>query len=143
MKVFWDSNLFIYLWEGTPVRRRQIDALRAFHDKQGQWVTTSTLTVAEVLVGPLKRGSRDTARRYLETLNKLAPLPFGIQAASRFARLRAVNPALKPPDAVQLASALAGGCTGFITNDRRLADLRDTGSLRIDTPDGWLKTGTR
>jgi predicted nucleic acid-binding protein len=79
--VFWDSNLFIYLWEGATLRRRQMEALRTFHHKRGQQVTTSTLTVAEILVGPLKRGSTDTARQYLETLNQLEPLPFGIQAA--------------------------------------------------------------
>jgi len=44
------------------------------------------------------------------------------------AQLRAVHPAMRTPDAIQLAAALVAGCSCFVTNDR---DLPAIPGLRI------------
>jgi predicted nucleic acid-binding protein len=49
-------------------------------------------------------------------------LPFVEDAAEVFALLR-TNTAIKPPDAIQLATAATVGCDMFLTNDERLTGL--------------------
>jgi predicted nucleic acid-binding protein len=46
-------------------------------------------------------------------------LPFQEQTAEAFARIR-IRAAIKPPDAIQLATAGTAGCDLFLTNDERL-----------------------
>jgi predicted nucleic acid-binding protein len=39
---------------------------------------------------------------------------------------------VRTPDALQLASALATGCSAFVTNDRRLPDLPGLRVIALD-----------
>ncbi|MFZ0712144.1 MAG: hypothetical protein WAM53_19035 [Terrimicrobiaceae bacterium] len=45
MKVFWDTNLFIYLWEQSS-RSEEMRALTAFMQSGGNTRITSTVTAA-------------------------------------------------------------------------------------------------
>ena len=51
MRVFWDTNLFVYLWEGS-VRTRQVEALINWQHQHEAELVTSTLTIGELLVHP-------------------------------------------------------------------------------------------
>lgn len=51
-RVFWDTNLFIYLVEDTPHWGDQVVALRQRMLRRGDLLFTSALTVGEVLVQP-------------------------------------------------------------------------------------------
>jgi predicted nucleic acid-binding protein len=136
MKIFWDTNLFIYLWE----RRSyviEIDALAAFMERGNHTLATSTLTMGEILVHPARSGRPDLVARYRETLHRLALLPFDAEAASTFAHLRAAHPALRSPDAIQLACAKVGACDLFLTNDNRLSALDIPSPLHIQSLQTW------
>jgi predicted nucleic acid-binding protein len=89
--------------------------------------------MAEVLVHPLMKGEVGMARRYRDLLNHMGCLSFGPDEAWAFAELRAANPSLKPPDAVQLACASVRGVELFVTNDARLRSLRVSGIKRIES----------
>jgi toxin FitB len=78
----------------------------------------STITIAEVLVGPTASGTLRTARTALRAL-KIDELPLPPQAAERLAALRAET-GLKLPDCcVLLAAEETDG--GVLTFDERLA----------------------
>lgn len=120
-RVFWDTNLFIYLLEDYKDLSQETAALRRRMIERGDQLLTSTLTLGEVLVGPMRVGNQAACREYEELLSKGAVLiPFDVKAARIFAVLRAKNLQLKASDAIQLSCAASAGVDLFITNDDRL-----------------------
>jgi len=136
VKVFWDTNLFIYLWEKKSFVR-EMDALHGFIEEGGHTLATSTLTLGEVLVHPSRGGPPELAARYLEAMRRLLLIPFDADAAVHFARLRAVYTALRPPDAIQLGCALAARCDLFLTNDERLSGLALPAGMKVQSLREW------
>lgn len=119
-RVFWDTNLFIYLIEGTGDRSRQVLELYGRMRERGDSLFTSALTVGEVLVKPVERNNDALRRRYEQALGSGATvLPFDIDAASHYAEIRQ-DRSIRPPDAIQLACAAAAEIDLLITNDDRL-----------------------
>jgi predicted nucleic acid-binding protein len=119
-RIFWDSNLFIYLFENHHEFGPPTADLRRKMLKRGDQLVTSTITVGEILVKPLRKGDLDSCRLYEETLSKTALLvPFDVGVARRYATVRATT-IIKGPDAIQLACAGEAGVDLFITNDHRL-----------------------
>lgn len=87
---------------------------------------TSALTLLEVLVVPYRSGQADLAARYEALLTRSRGIRLvGIDhhQLRGAAQLRALH-RLRTPDALQLAAALARRCATFVTNDRRLPDIR-------------------
>lgn len=118
-RIFWDSNLFIYLFEGAGPLSQRVLALRRAMLERGDQLVTSTLTLGEVLVKPIEKGDealRDKFERAIVGSSLL--IPFSTSAAMIYAKLRTAK--LKAPDAIQLASAADVGVDLFITNDERL-----------------------
>ncbi len=121
-RIFWDTNIFIYLLEGSGEWSDKAAQLRARMLARGDQLITSTFTLAEVLVKPLENGNTELCNRYEEAILATALVQaFDISAAKTYAMLRR-DRALRPPDAIQLACAAAAGTDLFITNDRRLQD---------------------
>ncbi|MDE0264669.1 MAG: PIN domain-containing protein [Bryobacterales bacterium] len=119
-RVFWDTNLFIYLIEGTGDRSRQVLELYGRMRERGDSLFTSALTLGEVLVKPVERNNDALRRRYEQALGSGATvLPFDIDAASHYAEIRQ-DRSIRPSDAIQLACAAAAEMDLFITNDDRL-----------------------
>lgn len=119
-RIFWDSNLFIYLLEDCPEFSQAVVDLRQKMLKRGDQLLTSTLTLAEVLVKPSALGDLDLCQLYEDILGQAALLlPFDFKAARRYAAIRN-NGSVKAPDAIQLACASEAGVDLFVTNDRRL-----------------------
>ena len=118
-RVFWDTNLFVYLLEGGGLAPR-VKQIRARMLDRGDQLLTSALTLGELLVKP--REQDDAAMRDHETiLRQIATvLPFDAACAPRYAAIRA-DRTIKAPDAIQLACAAAAGVDLFITNDDRLS----------------------
>lgn len=125
MKIFWDTNIFIYLVEKHPIFRSKVIALRQESKKRGDVVVTSALTLGELLVQPLRNGQVEVAKRYRRLLTggqMVEMIPFGQAVAEHYARIRALS-SISQPDAIQFACAAGAGCEVFVTNDRGLWDL--------------------
>jgi predicted nucleic acid-binding protein len=123
-RIFLDTNFFIYLLEGSgPQATRTRYLLRAFSTRQDE-ILTSVMSLGEVLVTPMRAGDHALAQRYRQIFHSpgISVLPFVEQAAEGFAALL-VGGKVKPPDAIQLATAGAAGCDLFLTNDERLIGL--------------------
>jgi predicted nucleic acid-binding protein len=120
-RIFLDTNFFIYLYEAQgprAVRARYLS--RAFIARRDE-IFTSVMSLGEVLVTPLAKGDFVLAQQYRRLFRSpgITVLPFVEQAAEAFARIRIAG-AVKPPDAIQLATAGTAGCDLFLTNDERL-----------------------
>jgi predicted nucleic acid-binding protein len=68
MRVFWDTNLFIYLVEHHPTYHDSVVELYQQLWKSGDEILTSTLTLGELLVLPLREGREDLATQYTELI---------------------------------------------------------------------------
>ena len=120
-RVFWDTNLFVYLVEDKGTRADQVVALRQWMIEREDELLTSALTLGEVLIKPIEAGDEELRRRYEHAIGTGATvLPFDAPVAPRFAEIRR-DRSIRAPDAIQLACASAAGTDLFITNDDRLS----------------------
>lgn len=119
-RIFWDSTLFIYFFEGSNELSLATKRLRQSMVDRGDQLLTSALTLGEILVKPLERGDTQRCREYESVLNQTAVLvSFDHRTARRYAVIRS-NRSIKAPDAIQLACAGEAGVDLFVTNDHRL-----------------------
>jgi predicted nucleic acid-binding protein len=87
----------------------------------------TTISMAEVLTGPLQSGDEALTERFRTVLESWRVLDLTVDIAERAARLRA-SVRLKLPDAIQAASAIAINADALITYDR---DFSRIPSLRV------------
>lgn len=126
-RVFWDTNLYIYLFEDYGEFSALTVSLRTKMLHRGDQLLTSALTLGEILVKPTERGDSGLCRRYEQAISAISLLiPFDAHAARHYAKLRCER-TLRAPDAIQLACAAAVGVDLFITNDDRLHDRQVPG----------------
>ena len=119
-RIFWDTNLFIYLFEGQDPLQNRVIRLRKAMLARGDQLVTSALTLGEILVKPAEREDTELARKYEEAITSMCLLVyFDVRAAKMYASLRC-DRTLRAPDAIQLACAGAAHVDLFITNDVRL-----------------------
>ena len=118
-RVFWDTNLFVYLFEGGEFSAR-VRQVRSRMLERGDQLLTSALTLGELLVKPRDEGEA-AVRDHETTIRQIATiLPFDAASAPHYASIRA-DRAIKAPDAIQLACAATAEVDLFITNDDRLS----------------------
>lgn len=116
-RVFWDTNLFIYLFEGGQPFSQQVRALRTRMLERRDELLTSAMTLAEVQIGPLRNGKPDLAAKYKQAILQTASvLHFDAKASDIYSSLR-VDKNIRPPDAIQLSCAAAANVELFVTND--------------------------
>ena len=122
-----DSAPIIYVLEGRAMLAERFRPLFAAHAAGRVLFATTTITVAEVLTGPLQAGEEELAQRYRAVLESWLVVDLDMQVAETAARLRA-SLKLKLADAVQAASAVAINAYALVTHDRDFARLT---SLRV------------
>ena len=132
MKLFWDTNLFIYLIEQHPEYSPKVVKLYESVRSRGDQILTSTLTLGEVIVQPLRLGRGDLATSYTVLLSQgdVTLTDFNAEAARHYALIRA-STSLRQPDAIQFACAASAKVDVFFTNDQRLWDQRVPGVGKI------------
>jgi len=134
ISAYLDSNLIIRFVESEEqallflIENAAADLLRLF---------TSELTLAEVLVAPLKARDTEMISIYEEMLTTdeaLEIVPIDRSIVRRSAEVRATI-GNKGMDAIHVATAIECGCTVFISSDERIR-LPDTLSrIRVDQVD--------
>jgi predicted nucleic acid-binding protein len=135
-RIFWDTNVFIYLLEDYGELSEKAAGLRHRMKSRGDQLFTSCFTLGEVLVKPLEHGDTNLSRRYEKAISSTSNLiPFDTSAAKRYALLRQ-DRTIKPPDAVQLACASATNIDLFVTSDKRLQGKNVVGIQFIVSLDG-------
>ena len=122
-----DTAPIIYFLEGHPRFAPRFKPLFDRHAAGGLRFAVTTITVAEVLTGPLHAGEEALARRYRAVLESWRCVELDVGIAESAARLRS-SLRLRLPDAVQAASALAINAAALVTHDRDFARVR---SIRV------------
>ena len=120
-RILWDTNIFIYLFEGHPKFNARVVSIRKSMNARQDELFATTMTVGEILVHPLSRGDVELQDKYRQFFRSGAVtlLPFDFEASLHYARIRQ-DRGISPPDAIQLACGAAQGIDLFITNDDRL-----------------------
>jgi predicted nucleic acid-binding protein len=120
-RIFWDTNLFIYLIEDHGELSERVAQLRNRMVERSDDLYISALTLGEILVKPFEAGNEVLGRRYEAALRQgAAIIPFDVDAARLYAAIRK-DRTIHPPDAIQLACAAQARVDLFITNDERLS----------------------
>jgi predicted nucleic acid-binding protein len=121
--VYVDANILIYIVEGNKALASELKQIVEALDAGILSAVTSELTLAEVLIGPLRTNDQKltgTYRALLQSSNVLRTMPVTSAIIERSAALRC-NSMLSLPDSIHLATAEAAGCKYFLTEDRHLA----------------------
>ena len=123
-----DSAPIIYYLEDHPEFSARYEHVFVRAEAGDYELAITTVSLVEVLTGPLRQGNKALADTYREALTsppswRVVDLTPAI--AHRAAQIRGET-RLRTPDAIQLASALEISCTGLVTQDRDFRGLSET-----------------
>ena len=129
-----DTAPLIYFIEENP---NYIETVKIFFEAMERsdfLVVTSTVTLLELLVHPLRTNNKELATEYRDILlnSKLMTIEVSNVIAEQAAQLRAAHN-IRTPDAIQISAALNAGATHFFTNDIRLPEIPSIQTLSIDS----------
>lgn len=130
-KVYLDTSVFIYFVERHPRYYDFCDEIFKDIEEGRIEAATSTLTLIEILVQPYRLKKEELVLKFYSLFTtypnlKWIQLTLGISDLA--SQLRAEHN-LKTPDAIQIASALSAGATGFICNDKAFLKVTDIDCL--------------
>ena len=119
--IYWDTMIFVYLFEDHPRVGPRVREIREHLARRGDRLCTGALTVGEVLAGPYVSGDTELASRYKAVFHPpiVDIIDFDLAAAERYARIR-TDRSIGRADAMQLACAASAKVDLFLTNDHRL-----------------------
>jgi predicted nucleic acid-binding protein len=132
-QVYLDSNIFIALAEGMASVQSLLVELFDGADA-GHWrMVTSDLTLAEVLIRPLRLQQADLVQQYEELLGGRNGLRTHTvdRDILRKASALAAESNMKLPDAIHAATAQHCSCQFLITEDKRLRSFDQLQVLRL------------
>lgn len=126
-RLFLDTAPLVYFVEQNP---EFIDRVEPIFERLDRDIISvvSSITLAECLVFPIKRGLTDLEKAFEEIMNssrsefivtdrEIAKLSATIRAKYNF----------QLPDSIQVATAISANCDAFLTNDialRRVTEIR-------------------
>jgi predicted nucleic acid-binding protein len=129
-----DTSILIYFVQAHPRYGAWCKSLFQ-HFEHGQIPAfTSTVSLLEVLVQPYRARDDRLANEFFALISRypgLVWVPVTPEVADRAAQLRA-DYRLKTPDAIQVATAIVAGATGFLANDRAVSKVREIECLVLD-----------
>ena len=129
-----DTAPLIYFIEENTTYIETVKPFFEAMDRGKFLVVTSTVTLLEVLVHPLRSNNSELAGEYRDILlnSRLMMLEVSSTIAEQASRLRAVHN-IRTPDAIQISAALEVGATHFFTNDIRLPEIPSLQILSLDS----------
>lgn len=125
--VLIDTAPIVYFLEAHLKFAQLFKPLFARHAVNELHFAVTTMSIAEVLTGPLQSGNEALAERFRAILASWQVIDLTADIAASAARLRA-SLRLKLADAVQAASAIAINADALVTHDRDFSRVR---SLRV------------
>ncbi len=130
-----DTAVFIYFIEENERFLPAIAPVFGAANSGKLQLVVSALTLLEVLVVPYRAGDAALAQRYEAVLTRsrgVRMIDLTRDHLRLAAQLRAAT-GVATPDALQLAASLAGGCSAFLTNDRRLPTVPGLRIVQLGT----------
>jgi predicted nucleic acid-binding protein len=126
-RIYFDSNILIYLAEYPPIFGPIAEAFLAEALRSGHQIVTSDLAVAEWVYGATKHGRSDVADYYRQVIAETSQFQCVRVSAAAFELASVFGPrlGLKLLDAVHIFVAIENGCATFVTNDLSFARVVD------------------
>ena len=121
-----DTAPIIYWLEGHPRLAARFAPVFGAADSGNASIVISTVTLSEVLAGPLRAGNELLTAQYREALTRSLGwqvVPLDVDTAVQAARVRTAY-RLRLPDAIQVATAIRAGAAALVTHDRALRRVR-------------------
>jgi len=121
-----DTNVLISVFAQEPMGEKVVPLIDAAANRGTHELIASVLTFAECAVLPYKKGNWDALDqvKLMFQMPHLIVYPMDEVVAEEAARLRAVYN-FKMPDAIIAATAIVAGADIFLTNDYRLANIKE------------------
>lgn len=129
-----DSAPLIYFVEAHPLYRPHLRPLFEAIELGDIQAVTSSITLTEVLIHPLRQANKFLTMQYSDILlhsPNLATRSVTSEIATLAAKIRATH-GMKMPDAIQLATAQDANAAAFLTNDRGLSSHPGMNVLVLD-----------
>ncbi len=133
-RLYVDSSPLIYFVEENSVYLEKMRQIVRKIDETDLVANSSVLTLAEVLVMPLRQGAQRLVRAYKEILvegDDYELVVWAPEIAVSAADIRA-RYGLGTPDSLHVASAVATHCDAMLTNDRDMKRVRELPILLLD-----------
>ena len=133
-RIALDTSVFIYQLEANDRYVKATDRVFEWLEKPHHCAVTSTVTMTELLVRPyMARDQRGVDEFYglLSAYPNLEWVAPALEIADGAARIRAEH-RLRTPDAIQAATAVRWGATGFVTNDPVFERVKEFETLVLD-----------
>ena len=125
-QLYLDTNAAILLVEGEGrLRDLMRNLISKASSRPGAILSTSALTISELLVKPLRHNDTrliEVYRAWGSGLTWLEIVPVSNGILDIAAQWRARRTGLKLPDAIHVASALSIGTTHFLTDDQGISN---------------------
>lgn len=138
--VFFDTAPIIYFIEKNNRYHSLVKPIISMLDSEQARGITSTITLLEVLLHPLRGGKKELADKYKSILlasNGLTTCEISHEISEYAALLRAQH-GLKTPDAIQLSTSLINKSDFFLTND---PSFKRAAQVTVIIPDDHLEGG--
>jgi predicted nucleic acid-binding protein len=129
-----DTTPLIYFIEENPVYSKVVDPFFEAVAHGEITVITSVVALLEALVHPIRNADTKLAQKYRDILldsEELTTILLDQDIAEEAARLRAFHN-IRTPDSIQMATAIIGKASFFLTNDIRLPSLPNLKTLLLD-----------
>jgi predicted nucleic acid-binding protein len=124
-RLYLDANIVIYAFENTDeISERLRSLIAAASSPQHRFLATSELTLAEIVVVPLRNGNRRLIDIYESITIGNSFVYVGTVSREVLwlaAILRSKHRQLRLPDAIHIATAMLFGCDYFLSGDLRLS----------------------
>lgn len=140
LRICIDTAPFIYFIEKHPKYHNLVRSVFIEIDAGEIEAITSTITLLEVLVHPLKTKNEKLVKRYRDILlhsEGLTTFEILHEISEKSSRLRAEY-SIRTPDAIQIAVGVLYGATKFLTND---PDLKKVSEIEVLVLDDFLEKG--
>jgi predicted nucleic acid-binding protein len=139
-RIYLDSNIFITLLEGMPEKSERLKPLFEKLRERRNFAVTSELTLAEVLVGPVRNRNPILHRAYLDLIvfgSFIELWPISRDVLYESVRLRVAHERVreglpKLPDAIHLVSAIQTRCRFFLSDDQRVSPPQGMDRMSAD-----------
>ena len=131
-RVYLDTNVLIYLTEGTVAQKAALRGLFLSFDARAARYFTSELAYTETLVHPIRTGKAELIQAYEHLLTQVVEaLPLTREVLCLAAKLRAQTPSQRTSDALHVATAIVAGANVFVTGDRGIRNVPATMLLKV------------
>ena len=132
-----DTSIFIYYIEKSTKYFDLLDKLFKKSKLQSDLlkITTSIITLIEVLTKPLAENQEQLANKYRDILlnsSNTYILELNTDIAEKSAILKSKYKFLKTPDAIQLATAIYSNSDLFLSNDKKLQNINEINVVILD-----------